>query len=1361
MAIIRPSWQTWRRIAIGIAGTLIVLILLVRFLATTPFAHNLVETRLEAANIRGQSIEIDGLSGDLLGKMSITRLTVSDADGVWMSAFDVELGWRPLSYLFDNLSLTEISAQKINVARRPELAPSQSAGGGVGQYSVAALNLYDLSLAEGVAGPMQSYTVTGALESKGGLGSLRLDLSATGQSGDDIRANLAWGVSAPIIGSVSLEGAPNGLVATLLQAPPDAAIRFNLDASAEQDAWQFEADATVGEKPALDMALEISDQVYRGQGEIALNTIGRLAPLNARLGDELRFQARVGTDNQLTATADSESFTAELSGQMIASLQGVVIEALDLSARDLDAARLSSTDTISLSTLNAEGVFSMAPGDIQFDGALSTPQILLSGVQSKDVRLEGSVNVSAAAISSEMRMTLQSVSGLPDALADLVDGSVSARFSGDYLLDTHQVRARTLLLETGVLWALGNGSASLDGAVNLEGEMRLREYAAISGMQTEWALTGGSFDALQLKLDGTAEISERNRTLRDLAGPRATFDVTARRSKDGLFLDPSTVSSEHVFANISGTLNNQNVDLRGRINARQLDQAQYETDRFNTYFILSGTAAAPRLLFTAMADSVGLSGQTLIDPVITLDATITEDTPFRLTADAVVSNAPLELDLYGKRTNDSVEIFDLSASALDLQAKGSAMIDPRAWSNSTLALDITGTTPLSGSVDAHIDYANQNLDTDIAITNFKVGTLEIERSAIQMSGTWPVFEGQLAYQGESPIFGTAQRISGQHALRVDADSRALRLAGRATLADQAIELTTPLTLFLGPEARLSGAMTGFGGELQIEADADGRTPSELTFSDLEMSAIGPLINRPSLSGTLGGTFNVALVDDDLIGGGTARLAQLSRNVVDAQATDLVLDVEIEANQLSAQLRTEDDTNELNFEINLTAPLRHSSTLASIRLPTDAGIPVSIIGSGAVGPLWALAAPTNLRLEGDLVVDLNNGTGQSWRFSGPLALREATFEDGFTGLHLRDISTSAQLQPNGIAVEQMEARGSRSGRISGAGLYDFDGNGSVTLTLSGLNALKRSDVSGAISGTAQIERQNRRTLISGDLELDQARINLERLPSAGYTTLDVVFTDEIAAKTGSTPEREAIELRLDVIADRRIFVAGSGVDTEWGLDARVTGPLGRPNIIGRANLIRGEADLLSRRFRFSEGSIRFVGAPMDSQLSIRADRTSDDITSSISLSGTLSDPELSLSSDPSLPNDEILSRVLFGRSPSELSPLQAAQLAGAAAQLAGGDALNLVGQIQAATGLDRLDIGLNEDGAATLSTGKYIADDVYLEIESGVTGAPGVALEWTPLENVAVDAEVDPELGPKVAIQWKRDFDHLPGEAERD
>ena len=52
------------------------------------------------------------------------------------------------------------------------------------------------------------------------------------------------------------------------------------------------------------------------------------------------------------------------------------------------------------------------------------------------------------------------------------------------------------------------------------------------------------------------------------------------------------------------------------------------------------------------------------------------------------------------------------------------------------------------------------------------------------------------------------------------------------------------------------------------------------------------------------------------------------------------------------------------------------------------------------------------------------------------------------------------------------------------------------------------------------------------------------------------------------------------------------------------------------------------------------------------------------------PEIRFTSVPALPEDEVLARLIFGRSMSNLSPLQIAQLAEAAAQLAGVRRLDL-------------------------------------------------------------------------------------------
>lgn len=1359
MAVQWSSLRTWRRIGIGVGLTLVLLVIGVRLFARSPVAHTLVESRLSATSVRGQTVEIDGLKGDLLGKMSIQSLRISDADGVWLSASDLDIGWRPLSYLSSHLHLTEIGARSIEVARRPNLAASSASGGGVERYSLDALDLRNVSIADGVAGPAQAYRATGALQATRSDGGIQLDLTPVGESGDDIRADLSWGGAVPIEGTVALNGVPNGLVATVLQAPADAAITLDLDSSAMNGDWRLLARGAIDGTPAAAIDLEISDQRQRANGQIALDRLGVFAPLRQRFGDELSFAADLSSEDEIAASITANTFEATLSGQLKTSLRGLIIDEFNLVVENIEAARLTGVEVLTLPRLDAAGAITIRPRSIGFDGVLNAPRLEYKQYRAIDLTSDGDWTISPTSLTTEMRVNTGALTGLPGPIAALLDGPISGRFSGDFDRETQQVRARTFLLEGGALLVLGNGSATLNGAANLEGELRLTEFEPISSLQTTWALTGGSWTALQLKLDGSARLPERESLLRDVIGQDATFAATLRRSENQTALQSATIRSALMTANASGTLKDSRLDFEGQVTLPSLKLRQVNAANFDADLNLVGTLSAPRLSAIMRTDDLTISGQAFGQTRVESDVILNKDTAFFVSAAAAYLDAPLTLDIVGGRQGDQITITALDSNWRDLQATGRAEIDTQAPQNSLLELDIVGTTPVGGAVDAQINYTAEHLDTDIAISALKFGALAISQSNLGLTGTWPEFDGRLVYQAELPLFGTPQSIAGDHALIANTDTRTLSVSGAAELAGETIAMTTPLRATFTPGLKLTGEVAAYGGTASIDFDASGEARSELSLSGLQMAAFGPVLERPSLQGTLDGMFNLALLEDGLNGQGRAQISNLSRAAADMSTTDLVLDLTIVANQLAANLRTEDAADTLNFNASLSAPLKHNGTLMSARLVPDAAVPVSIQGDGAVGPLWALIAPTNLRLDGILDVDINNGDGRTWRFEGPLGLRETSFEDGITGLHLKDISADAVLRPNGIEVQSARAEGRRSGYVEAAGLYDFDGAGSVAMTLHRLNAFSRSDVSVTLSGQTEIERQNRRTQITGNLDIDQARINLEQLPGAGYTTLDIVFKDDIESDLNAAPEREAIALNLNIAADRRIFVAGSGIDTEWGLDARLTGSPGRPNVIGRATMIRGEADLLGRRFRFSDGTLRFVGAPLDTEVLVLAERTSDDITSSITLSGSLTDPEITLSSDPSLPNDEILSRVLFGRSPSELSPLQAAQLAGAAAQLAGGDGFNLLGQLQEATGLDRLDIGLNEDGAATLSTGKYVAEDIYLEIETGGTGAPGVALEWTPLDNLAVDAEIDPELGPKVAIQWKRDFDRLPGEAD--
>ena len=61
------SWRLLRHIGLALVGLIIVL----RLLAFTPLAHSFVEARLEAISVRGQSVKIENISGDLLGRFRL------------------------------------------------------------------------------------------------------------------------------------------------------------------------------------------------------------------------------------------------------------------------------------------------------------------------------------------------------------------------------------------------------------------------------------------------------------------------------------------------------------------------------------------------------------------------------------------------------------------------------------------------------------------------------------------------------------------------------------------------------------------------------------------------------------------------------------------------------------------------------------------------------------------------------------------------------------------------------------------------------------------------------------------------------------------------------------------------------------------------------------------------------------------------------------------------------------------------------------------------------------------------------------------------------------------------------------------
>jgi translocation and assembly module TamB len=218
----------------------------------------------------------------------------------------------------------------------------------------------------------------------------------------------------------------------------------------------------------------------------------------------------------------------------------------------------------------------------------------------------------------------------------------------------------------------------------------------------------------------------------------------------------------------------------------------------------------------------------------------------------------------------------------------------------------------------------------------------------------------------------------------------------------------------------------------------------------------------------------------------------------------------------------------------------------------------------------------------------------------------------------------------------------------------------------------------------------------------------------------------------------------------VFIRGRGLDAEVGGKLHLGGPLDQVQPVGAFNLIRGRLEILGQNLRFTSGSVTLTGN-LDPQISLVATVPSDDITATVTVSGYASDPDITFSSSPVLPQDEVLSRLLFKRGVETLSPLQLAQLAGAAASLAGGGGSSLLDDLRKSTGLDDLDITTDQTGQTAVTAGRYVTDNVYLGVQAGASGDSKVTVNLDLAPGLKANATTGTDGDSGVGVLYEQDY----------
>jgi translocation and assembly module TamB len=301
-----------------------------------------------------------------------------------------------------------------------------------------------------------------------------------------------------------------------------------------------------------------------------------------------------------------------------------------------------------------------------------------------------------------------------------------------------------------------------------------------------------------------------------------------------------------------------------------------------------------------------------------------------------------------------------------------------------------------------------------------------------------------------------------------------------------------------------------------------------------------------------------------------------------------------------------------------------------------------------------------------------------------------------------------------------------------GAIDFAGGApaiDLSFTTDKARLLDRDDIRADVSGPLGIRsRGGGGGTISGDLRLDSGRFTLGRASAASRVPrLDV---RRAAVEPGALIEVAqlrpwALDLKL---SGGELVVRGLGIDSRWTTDLAIGGSAAEPRFTGRANLVRGSYEFAGRSFRLDRGTIRFRGeSPVDPLLDIRAEAQVQGVDAAVTVQGTGLKPEIAFTSNPQLPQDELLSRILFGTGITNLSAPEALQLATAVAALqSGSGGLDPINAVRRAVGLDRLrilpaDIATGQKTA--ISAGKYIGRKLFVEVISDGQGYSATRVEY--------------------------------------
>lgn len=1358
---------------------LALLLLALAGLADTGPGHRFIADRIERLAPRsGLKIEIGSIEGSIYDEARIRGLKLSDPKGLFFEAPVIDLDWHPFAWLNNRLDIDRLHAKTATLHRLPRLNPGRPDAPILPGFDIriGTLAIDRLEIGKAVSGQPR----VGRLEGRADIANGRavVDLTADAQQGDRLVLKLD---SRPDDNQfdidLALDAPERGVFGAMIGTTRPVALRIAGDGSWKTWKGNLRARMSGADAAKLDLAAHAGRYTLGGTIAASEFLTGRMQRLTAPL---------------VRVSGDATFLNRRLDGQVSASSPAIALTgtgAIDLGKSSFDDALLTIRllepravmPTMRGTNVQLKARFDGPFSQAAFDYLLTAPRVAFDATGLEDVRVSGRGRLSKAPVKVPVRFTARHITGVGDVaggiLANIsVDGVVLATTStlvGENLrLTSDKLSGRLALF---VDFRTGQYDIGLAGQLN----RYLIPGIGIVDIRSELKVVPGS-GGRGTRIIGRGEAWVRrfdNAFFAGLAGGLPKLETALERTPDGLLhFTNLRIMAPRLHLTLSG--------IRRRDGSFQLTGSGSQSTYGPLRIALDGQIARPRvsLLLARPNDAMGLADVQLILTPGTNGFAWTAAGQSRI--GRFTGHGDI---LLPAGRSAQILIADFNASGLRATGQLTPVTGGLAGSialggAATGALDMDVTGGLQ-RIRAKIEARDARFDgpPEIAIRRGRFdGTILLDPAGTSVTGT--VLARGVQYGGVSiaraagsvNMRGGSGELKGaiaasrggdfdlQTILQIAPDK--LVVTANGTLDRRPISLDAPAVLVReGAGWRLSPTELSYaGGKASLSGLVGGSRP-ELTgtVTSMPLSILDTVAPRLGLGGRASGSFFYSLEDSGEPSGRIdLKVRGLSRAglALASKPIDLAVIASFGGSRAGARLVAASGGQTIGRGQVQLSGLGGASPIAQ-RI-ANANLFGQLRFNGDAGTLWRLTGVSTFDLSGNVAI----GADVNGRFSDPVirgSVRTASarVESAAAGMVLTAVNASGRFNGSRLVLDSFSANAGKGGRLTGTGTISFaSGAPGIDMSVQADSAqlIARDDLGATVTGPLRIQSDGNGGLISGQVRVERSSYVLGQ--SAAITSVPKLRVREINGDAdqgiAAAPARPWM-LDIKAAVPGRMMVTGLGLDSEWRGDLAVTGSIVAPAILGMAEVVRGGYEFAGRRFELDRGVIRFRGeSPPDPTLDIVAEGDTQGLSATIRVGGTGQKPEITFASVPALPQEELLSRLLFGTSITNLSAPEAVQLAAAVASMRGGAGLNPINALRQAVGLDRLRF-LPADAATgqrtAVAAGKYISRQAFVEIITDGAGYSATRAEFQVTRWLSVLSTLSSIGRQSAAVRISKDY----------